>query len=258
MAFHPVAVMAKKASVSESTIVRFCRQIGYKGYAEFTNEIQHGIQLELTAIQRFRLCMNNTAKSLEENKIPFYAKLFNAGIENLTNLAENINPQEYNRCIESMRKADRFCVIGTLESEGVAKHMGLLLRKLNHSTEVLHYEGIHAFSCFEKLTEKSIVFIVNFPRYSKTACNLANGALKKKAKIISITDSPLSPTVPLSELSFFVPCSIPSFTNDYTAVISFITALCSDLGNREIKNSERRLKNFDGFAKDSNAHTNKC
>ena len=258
LAFHPVVVMAKKASVSESTIVRFCRQIGYKGYAEFASEIQQSIQVELTAIQRFRIGKSFANNLTKEEDIPFFAKLLNLGINNLTKLADSIDPQEYNRCIELMLKADRFCIIGCLESECVAQHMGLLLRKINHHTEVINYANIQAFSRLEKLTAKSMVFILTFPRYSRTTCELARISLEKKPKIVSITDSPLSPTVPLSDLSFFVPSSLPSFTNDYAAVMSFITILCSDLGNRAVKGSTRKLKKFDAFAESINAHTIKC
>lgn len=258
LAFHPVAVMAKKASVSESTIVRFCRQIGYKGYAEFTSEIQQGIQLELTAIQRFRIGKDFAGTSSEKSELPFYAKLFNTGINNLTKLIKDINQEEYNRCIELMLKADRLCVIGCLECEGLAQHMGFLLRKVTHHTDVINYSGINAFSSIEKLTEKSIVFLLTFSRYSKATCELARISLKKKANIISITDSPLSPTVPFSNLSFFVPCSLPSYSNDYTAVMSFITVLSSDFGNRMSKSAERKLKQFDAFSEGTRAHTTKC
>lgn len=255
LAFQSVAGMAKNASVSESTIVRFCKQIGYKGYAELTNEMQQGIKLELTAIQRFRIGKEFSDKSFEENNTPFYAKLFNSEIDNLTKLTESIDPEEYNRCIELMLKADRFCIIGCLESEGIAKHMGFLLRKLNHHTEVINCLDIKAFSSFEKLTDNSVVFVLTFARYSKTTVDLARVTLKKKANIVSITDSHLSPTASISNLSFWVPCSLPSFANDYTAAMSFITVLCSDFGNRMDKDAEDKLKNFDIFADNIKLHT---
>jgi DNA-binding MurR/RpiR family transcriptional regulator len=79
----------------------------------------------------------------------------------------------------------------------------------------------------------------------------------KNANIVSIAYSHLSPTATISDLSFWVPCSLPSFTNDYTAAMSFITVLCSDFGNRLDKDAEHKLKSFDSFAENSKLHTMK-
>ena len=57
-AFMTASVLGEKVGVSESTVVRFATELGFKGYPELQKEIQQMIKSKLTAVQRMEVSKN--------------------------------------------------------------------------------------------------------------------------------------------------------------------------------------------------------
>ena len=54
-AFMTAAALGKKVGVSESTVVRFATELGFKGYPELQRALQQMIKSKLTAVQRMEV-----------------------------------------------------------------------------------------------------------------------------------------------------------------------------------------------------------
>ena len=54
-AFMTAAALGKKVDVSESTVVRFATELGFRGYPELQRELQQMIKSKLTAVQRMEV-----------------------------------------------------------------------------------------------------------------------------------------------------------------------------------------------------------
>lgn len=52
------AALGQKVGVSESTVVRFATELGFKGYPELQKELQQLIKSKLTAVQRMEVSEN--------------------------------------------------------------------------------------------------------------------------------------------------------------------------------------------------------
>lgn len=57
-AFMTASALGAKVGVSESTVVRFATELGYKGYPELQKELQQMIKSKLTAVQRMEVSEN--------------------------------------------------------------------------------------------------------------------------------------------------------------------------------------------------------
>ena len=249
IAFLNVAQASKQSGVSGATIVRFCKTLGFKGFPQFTKVIQQSIQSDLTAFNRYKL-RTVIGQDSEEDKIPtsIYHKLLQGEIANTATLLDNIDKNSYVECLDFMTNADRFCIIGTLASATLAMYLGQNLSKLNHCTDIIRHSGISSFAALEKLTPDSVVFILSFPRYPKETINMARYAKNKGAKIIAVTDSPMSPFEDISDISFFISLNFLSFGESYTAAIAFLTVLCAEYSYRLPDNAVQRLQNYDECA----------
>jgi len=251
LAFLNVAEVSKKSGVSGATIVRFCRTLGFKGYPEFTKVIRQSVQLDLTAFNRYKL-RTFLGKDITGDKKPksVYHKLLQGEIENTATLLESIDKQNYMKALDLMANADRFCVVGTLAATTLAMYLGLNLSKLNHHTDIITSSGISSFSAVEKLSPDSVVFLLSFPRYPKETLKIGQYAKKKGAKIIAVTDTPISPITALSDISFFIPLNLLPFGESYTGPIAFLTVLCAEYCSRLPNGTDQKLKKYDECAVD--------
>lgn len=77
---------------------------------------------------------------------------------------------------------------------------------------------------------------------------MARYAKNKGAKIIAVTDSPMSPFEDISDISFFISLNFLSFGESYTAAIAFLTVLCAEYSYRLPDNAVQRLQNYDECA----------
>jgi DNA-binding MurR/RpiR family transcriptional regulator len=252
IAFLSITDLAKKAGVSQATITRFCNTLGYDGYMHVSKEIQQSIQCELGTVGRFDLALSLKDQSLRGRTTSLFERLVAGEIDNLINLTQSIKTHDFYRCVDMMTEADRICVIGCMASSCLAFFFGYMLGKIFPRVDTVNGHGAVASAACNNLNQNSLVFLISFPRYPRATVELGHLALQKRAKIIAITNSPISPVVPLAMLSFFVPVGIVSFVDAYAAPMVLINALTAELSERNPERTHQALKEFDEYALQAN------
>jgi DNA-binding MurR/RpiR family transcriptional regulator len=248
LAFLSITDLAKEAGVSQATIVRFCNGLGYDGYAHLAREAQQAIQTELSTAGRFRLVRRMGREDITDHGTSAFERIIGHEIENLINLSKGIKSADFYRCVEMMAEADRICIIGCMASSSLAIFFGYMLSKIFPHVDVLHSRALMTSAVCQRLTEKSLAFLISFPRYPRETVGLGRLAAERGARLVAITNSHISPVVPLATLSFFLPVSIPSFVDAYAAPIVFINALITELSERDPERTQQALGEFDQYA----------
>jgi DNA-binding MurR/RpiR family transcriptional regulator len=247
LAFLTITDLARKVGISEATVTRFCSILGYGGYAHLCREVQQAIQSELSMVGRFQLVRSMGHQSVDPQSPSVFERVLSNEIENLMNLTRNIRTVEFYRCIDLMATADQICIVGAMASISLANYFGYMLEKIAPRVAVLHGHGGTASAVCNSLTRHSIVFLISFPRYPRVTLELGQLATQRGAQLIAITNSPVSPVVPLATITFLIPVGIVSFVDAYAAPIAFINALVSGLSERNPKATQRSLNIFDKY-----------
>ena len=247
LAFLTITDLARKVGVSEATVTRFCGILGYDGYAHLCREVQQTIQSELSMVGRFQLVRSMGHQSVDPHSPSVFERVLSNEIENLMNLIRNIRTVEFYRCIDLMAAADQICIVGAMASISLANYFGYMLEKIFPRVGVLHGHGGTASAVCNSLTRHSIVFLIAFPRYPRVTLELGQLATQRGAQLIAITNSPVSPVVPLATITFLIPVGIVSFVDAYAAPIAFINALVTGLSERSPKATQRSLNVFDEY-----------
>src|SRR5687767_11878282 len=60
VAFATVSDLAEQSSVSEATVVRFAKALGFSGYPEFQKEVRRLLRADLRGVERFKLGIETT------------------------------------------------------------------------------------------------------------------------------------------------------------------------------------------------------
>ncbi len=247
LAFLTITDLAKKVGVSEATVTRFCGTLGYEGYAHLCREVQETIQSELSTVGRFQLVRTMGRHSVETESPSAFERVVSTEIDNLINLNKNIRTSDFYRCVDLMVEADRICIIGSMASSCLVNYFEYMLGKIFSRVEALDGHGGKASAVYSHLTPNSLVFLLSFPRYPKATVELGQLAAQKGAKIVAVTNSPISPIVPLANITFFIPVGIVSFVDAYAAPIAFINALVTELSERNPDATQLSLNHFDEY-----------
>ncbi|HAF70818.1 MAG: Transcriptional regulator, RpiR family [Acetothermia bacterium 64_32] len=225
-AFLTAAELARRAGVSEPTVIRFATDLGFPGYPALQRALQDLVQQELTTVDRIRI-----QALRRQNKDPAVQSLW----QDLRNLEETIklaDPKAIGQVVERLAAADRVIVVGLRMSAALASYMRLSLKK-SIPTVVAVTKGDGSF--FDELvwaTRSSVVVGISFPRYSRATPGYLAAARAKGVTTVAITDSELSPLVSHADHVLLARCRALSYVDSFAAPIALIGAVATALSLR--------------------------
>ena len=107
VAFSTIKQLSELSRVSEATIIRFVKLLGFKGYPPFQREIRRKLRAELKGNERFDM-----ASEIKEKKSDLLSVLIEKEIENFKNLLAAFNKKEFRKAIAAITNADSIVVVG--------------------------------------------------------------------------------------------------------------------------------------------------
>jgi len=242
-----ITKLAKKTGISESTIVRFCHTLGYEGYSQLGEEVQERIQADLSTLARFRLGHDFSSLFGKHSRTAFQRVIAHE-IGNLVRMNKTSNIEDFETCIEWMRQASDIVIVGCLGSASLAFYFRYMLSKLLANVRVVNGEGALSSTILPGLTPHALVFLICFPRYPKITVTIGEWAVRRRAKVVALTDSLASPVASLADITFAIPVGITSFVDAYAAPGAFIHALVTQLSEHDPAATQAALEGFDQYA----------
>ena len=102
-AFLTAAKMGEAVGVSESTVVRFATQLGYKGYPEFQKALGELVRTKLNSIQR----MEVTYGRIDRSEI--LATVLQSDIEKIKQTLESVDNHAFELAVDTILAAKGLC-----------------------------------------------------------------------------------------------------------------------------------------------------
>jgi DNA-binding MurR/RpiR family transcriptional regulator len=245
VAFLSIREVASEVGISQSSVMRFCTLLGYDGYASLVREIQQTIQAELGSYGKFELA--SQLKAIKGKGNTTLELIVMDEIENLTDIIKNVKLDEFDRCVKMINRADHVVVIGCMLSKMLAYYLHMGLSKIVKSTHLITYHEVDVDYIARKLSNKSVVIAVSFPRYPKSHYEITGIMAQRGAKVVTITNSPASPVIPFSDIVFYLSNNIDSFTEAFAAPLVFIEALLSSLSQQNPEETNKNLISYDKY-----------
>ncbi len=111
----PIAMLAKHAGVSDPTVIRFCRSLGYRGYLEFKIALARDTASPVQLIQA----------SVDEKDTPetIANKVFSAGIQALQDTLSILDKEAFSRAVDALSHARKVLIVGVGTSGPIAHMM---------------------------------------------------------------------------------------------------------------------------------------
>ena len=223
-AYMTAAKLGAFCEVSESTVVRFATQIGYAGYPEMQNAVKELLRTKLTSSQRIAV----TNEHLTDGDL--LSVVLNADIEKIKHTLENTDRAVFAEAVKTLLSAHRIFVFGSRSSAMLSQFLSYNLELIFDNVKRVDFSS--AAEAFEKLFsigEGDVLFVSSFPRYSKTAINVARYARDRKATVIALSDSTVSPLAEFADILLTAQSDMASFADSLTAPLSIINALLASV-----------------------------
>lgn len=220
VAFMSAVELANAVGVSDATIIRFTRNIGFSGYVEFKQYMREGMKA-------FDGPDNRMSKSLEllQEEEDLTKRVGQIDIDNLTGFVNGLDQQLLDEAVAAIYQAKRIYLAGRGTASIIVQFLHLHLQRMGFSAISIS-EGITVSP--EKLigiTEEDLLISCGFPRYSKDTYNAVLFAKNKKATVLTITDSDLSVLAVKSDIVLTAKLDNITFFHSYIVPM----ALCNVL-----------------------------
>jgi len=245
VAFANIKQLAEQSAISQATIVRFVKALGFSGYPAFQKEIRRIVRADLKGNERFKM-----SNAFREHNPSLLSNVLRKEIENLSYLQDTFDEKEFKKAVSAMRDAKEILIVGTRSTASLAYHFWSVLKKLR--TKVMRITSItmESYEYINNLDQHCLIIIIGFPRYLKELVEILGFAKEKGIKTIAITDSPFSALV--GEINLYTPAESISFMGFHCAPLVLINTIIHEFSLLDQESTLNALNSFERLAETRN------
>jgi DNA-binding MurR/RpiR family transcriptional regulator len=222
-AFQTAEELARRASTSSSTVVRFAQALGFEGFPELqaaardeyrrARESSNGMAPELNAPPLFPIDQTDFEASLA------------ADHTNLEDTARKVDRDEVAASIELISRAERILLCGTDQMAFFASYLRHLLMLLDLRCEVVASPSQEGLARLGRIDENTLVVGFSAGRPHPLVVRAMKLARHRKADTIAIADATLSEVAKLADQRLYYSSNGPAYVRSHTALLSLIQSL---------------------------------
>lgn len=239
--FQTSTTMAEEIGVSDTSVIRFIRKLGFKGYADFRSEMNartarqiDRAEPDLTPGEKYLRTLEHLGSSSLISDVSQYT------LNNLQKSYAQLDQGTVEQIVDILLSSDRKYIAGFRGTACCAQYMASKLLFLTpHVVPILHADATAVENLLD-ITERDCLFLYSFPRYSEIARPLMEIARESGAKVILMTDRRTSPLANNADVVVTAQVDGLGFTNSYVAPLSLSEViLLSVSGRRDVTDSKR-------------------
>lgn len=244
--FMSTRELAAAAGVSLATVVRFPAALGYSGFDELRASVRDRLNFYLTGVDRLRTLPNT-------NRSPagLLRRIIDADLEMLRGLAHTFSEPQVERFVGALLSAERVTILGFRYVSPLTMYFGYSLAKIKPSVEAFTQADSSLYDRIRLMDGGDILVVISFARYPADLVAACRYAHVRGVRILAITDSPLSPVLPIAEVALFAKASILDFVGSLAAPAALINCVVSELGVRLGDKAMKRLEALEEAAADA-------
>ena len=218
--FLTAAKLGETVGVSESTVVRFAIQLGYKGYPGFQKALEELVRNKLNSIQRMEVTYGRISQS------EILETVLQSDIEKIKQTLTVIDHKAFDLAINTILDAKKIYVIGIRSCAPLASFLAFYLNLICEDVIVVNTNSSsEVFEQLIRIGSDDVIIGISFPRYSMPTLKALEFASNRKAKVITLTDSIHSPMNLYSSCNLIARSDMASIVDSLVAPLSVINAL---------------------------------
>ncbi|ODU21627.1 MAG: iron dicitrate transport regulator FecR [Sphingomonas sp. SCN 67-18] len=194
LALETLAVIAERSGVQPSAIVRFAKSFGFSGATQMQRLFRDGLLSGNAALgYGDRVRQFNDVVSRREAGEEVLNEFVEGNVLALQNLAQTISDTDMRDAVRLIAKAETVHVAGFRRSFPVAAYLAYSLQQLGK--RVLFMDGVAGLAKqqAQAMQPKDLLIAISYHPYAEETVQLVEIAAQQGAKVLSLSDSLVSP-----------------------------------------------------------------
>lgn len=247
-AFLTAEELARRASTSSSTVVRFSQALGFEGYPE----------LQQAAIEEYRnAAVGGGGGGGEPNGgggggggalFSFdHSELegsLGADYSNLEETARNLTREQVDGAVAALAEAQRVVIVGVDQMAFFASYLRHILSLLDIRAEIVASTGGESLQRLGRIDEETLVIVLSCGRAHPLLLRAMKLSLHRGARTLAISDASMSEVGEHAEQTLYFSSNSPSFARSNTALLALVQGLAHGLYARDEAAHKDRIRAY--------------
>jgi DNA-binding MurR/RpiR family transcriptional regulator len=207
VALETLAVIGERAGVQPSAIVRFAKAIGFESASQMQKVIRDGLIAGSSVLgysERVRQFTEGAHTRQSGKPGEVLSEFVEGNVLALNNLRELVKDADLRAAVELIDDAETVYVVGFRRSLPVSSYLAYSLQQLNKKTIFVDGVGGLTRQQMQSIKAHDLLIDVSFHPYADETIQAVQLAISHEAKVLSISDSLVSPTAKPATLALQV------------------------------------------------------
>ena len=241
-AFMTALRLGDTVGVSESTVVRFAAELGFEGYPEMQKAVQEMIRSKLDTIRRIELTRDRMSdREVADNVLAY-------DMSNIRQTLDELPRDTFYEAVDAIIHARKVYIFGAGSCRSLANFAAYYLKMLLGEIHLVYTSSqSEIFEEMFAINEQDVLIGLSFPRYSSKTAKTVHFAHSRKAKIVTITDSVLSPIAGYADYLLLAHSDMASIVDSLVAPLSIINALIVAVSVKTLDQNREKLTELENL-----------
>lgn len=239
---------ATQAGVRPATLMRLAQRLGFGGWGEFKSAFVDELGLNNDTY------VSRAEKLIDKQSQPtLYDNVFQAHHSNLV-YTQAENGRAMQQAVDLLDAAQNVYICGFRASFPIAWSLFYVYRLFNQRVALIDglASNIEVFT--RELTADDAILLTSFAPYSRESLEVLAAAQRAGAKIITMTDSPVSPLAQAADCTLLFSVDSPSFFPSVASGIGLAECLLAMLVARHGREAVSKIESAERYLIDSGAY----
>lgn len=234
--------IAERTNVSETTVHRFSKELGFTSFTEMKKELQF-------LNQNNRRVLTKLMQTTEQPSESWLYKHFMTEVDNVMTTGQQLTEEDVKGAAVALINARHIYVAGWRMGQVVTSYMSYLLNYTLGKTTFMQIGEIP--EVVDLFQETDVLFASFYPRYCPHTLFVIQEAKKKGVTIILLSDQKKSPAAQFVDYQFTSRQESTYFLDSYTGALSICHALMHAIAlentpslMKKIESMEQQFKKY--------------
>ncbi len=236
-AFLTAEELARRASTSSSTVVRFSQALGFEGYPE----------LQQAAIEEYRttaVASNGASGALFSFDHSELEGSLGADHSNLEETARHLTREQVDGAVAALAEAQRVVIVGVDQMAFFASYLRHMLSLLDIRAEIVASTGGESLQRLGRIDDETLVIALSSGRAHPLLLRAMKLAVHRRARTLAISDASMSEVGEHAEQTLYFSSNSPSFARSNTALMALVQGLAHGLYARDEAAHKDRIRAY--------------
>ncbi len=244
LSFKTAKDIAFELDVSDTSVIRTCRKLGYGGYSELQNQQQALISAYIDD-GKYIIPRDQVESKFQEYRGSDLSICREFALENLSSVLRRNEPDSFRAAADIIYKSNHIYIAGFRGMAGMAESLGVLLHQ--YIPFVDFYDRVDT-GCVEKaidLGKDDCMILLSVERYSKMTRTLAEIAIERGCRRIAIVDKLSAPAAYKADLVILSEFAGPTAMNSFIATQFIVELIIFEISRLRGTAQQARLSYLD-------------